>query len=109
MSDSIFAKEYDLIMSRKENNEEGSYTAYLFNAGIDKILKKVGEESAETIIAAKNGVKEDVINEMADLLYHLNVMLAALDIDVRDVEEIVRARTEKAGNLKKMKVVDKNT
>ncbi len=109
MNDSILAQEYDLVVSRRESNEEGSYTAYLFNAGIDKILKKVGEESAETIIAAKNGEKEPVINEMADLLYHLNVMLAALNIDVRDVEGILQERLKKAGNLKKMKVVDKNT
>lgn len=109
MNDSILAEMYDVVISRRETKEEGSYTAYLFDAGIDKILKKVGEESAETIIAAKNGVKEDVINETADLLYHLNVMLAALNIDVREVEDNLRARRAKSGNLKKMKQVDKNT
>ncbi|MBQ3379846.1 MAG: phosphoribosyl-ATP diphosphatase [Clostridia bacterium] len=109
MNDSILAEMYDVVISRRESKEEGSYTAYLFREGIDKILKKVGEECAETIIAAKNGEKEPVINETADLLYHLNVMLAELDIDVREVEDNLRERRKKSGNLKKMKQVDKNT
>ena len=109
MNESILAQLYDVIKDRKEQKEEGSYTSYLFKNGIDKILKKVGEECSETIIAAKNANKDDVINETADLIYHLNVMLCALDIDVRDVEENLRARRQKSNNLKVMKQVDKNT
>jgi phosphoribosyl-ATP pyrophosphohydrolase/phosphoribosyl-AMP cyclohydrolase len=66
---------YDTVADRKENPAAGSYTNYLLDKGIDKILKKVGEESAETIIAAKNNSKEEVIYETADLMYHLSVML----------------------------------
>ncbi len=61
---------------RKKNPKEGSYTNYLFNKGEDKILKKVGEEAAEVVIAGKNRSKEEISYETADLLYHLTVMLA---------------------------------
>jgi phosphoribosyl-ATP pyrophosphohydrolase len=64
---------------------EGSYTAYLFSKGLDKILKKVGEESAETIIAAKNNSKPELIVESADLLYHLLVLLVNQDVAVDEV------------------------
>ena len=67
---------YEVSTSRRENPQEGSYTCYLFEQGLDKILKKVGEESAETIIAAKNGVKADTVGEISDLLFHLVVMMA---------------------------------
>lgn len=67
---------YDVIADRKKNPPEGSYTAYLFRAGQDKILKKVGEEAAETIIASKNQSKSEVLYEMADLWYHCLVLLA---------------------------------
>ena len=67
---------YEVATSRRENPQEGSYTCYLFEQGLDKILKKVGEESAETIIAAKNGVKADTVGEISDLLFHLVVMMA---------------------------------
>ncbi|PTV93261.1 phosphoribosyl-ATP pyrophosphatase /phosphoribosyl-AMP cyclohydrolase [Halanaerobium saccharolyticum] len=67
---------YDLILSRKEEMPEGSYTTYLFEEGIDKILKKVGEESAEVIIASKNEPDEELIYESADLVYHMLVLLA---------------------------------
>lgn len=66
---------YGVIMDRKENPKEGSYTNYLFTKGQDKILKKVGEESAETIIASKNNSKEEILYEMADLWYHCLVLL----------------------------------
>lgn len=67
---------YKIIEGRKTNPVEGSYTNYLFEKGIDKILKKVGEESAETIIAAKNRSAEEVTYETSDLIYHLLVMLS---------------------------------
>jgi phosphoribosyl-ATP pyrophosphohydrolase len=66
---------YNVIEGRKANPVEGSYTNYLIDKGIDKILKKVGEESAEVIIAAKNNSQEEIIYETADLIYHLLVML----------------------------------
>ena len=68
---------YATIMSRKEEKQEGSYTCYLFEKGLDKILKKVGEECSETIIAAKNGNNEETVLEISDLIYHLFVMMAA--------------------------------
>ena len=71
---------------------EGSYTTYLFKEGIDKILKKVGEESAEVIIAAKNREKKEVIYETADLFYHLLVMIVEQGVDLTDVYQELRSR-----------------
>jgi len=71
----IIGELYGVIRDRKENPAEGSYTNYLLEKGLDKILKKVGEESAEVIIAAKNGSEGEVIYEAADLIYHLLVLL----------------------------------
>jgi phosphoribosyl-ATP pyrophosphohydrolase len=71
---------YNVITDRKANPKEGSYTTYLFEKGRDKILKKVGEEAAETIIASKNAAKGEILYEMADLWYHCLVLLAHHDI-----------------------------
>ena len=71
----IFESVYDTIADRKENPKEGSYTNYLFNKGIDKILKKIGEEATEVVIAAKNPNPEEVKYEIADLLYHAMVLM----------------------------------
>ncbi|WP_425058070.1 Histidine biosynthesis bifunctional protein HisIE [Sporomusa carbonis] len=71
---------YHVINDRKHNPKEGSYTSYLFEKGQDKILKKVGEEAAETIIASKNNSKDEILYEMADLWYHCLVLLANHDI-----------------------------
>ena len=101
--------EYETILARKEAKEEGSYTCYLFEQGLDKILKKVGEESSEMIIAAKNGIKEETTGEICDLLYHTLVMMVNEGISIEDVEEVLRKRAEKAGNLKKFHKVDKNS
>ena len=73
---SVLQEEFDVILQRRNNPKEGSYTNYLFNKGIDKICKKVGEESAEVIIAAKNRAHEEVRYEVADLFYHVMVLLA---------------------------------
>ncbi len=73
---SILQEEFDVILSRKENPKEGSYTNYLFDKGVDKICKKVGEESAEVIIAAKNRAPDELRYEVADLFYHVMVLLA---------------------------------
>ena len=88
---------------------EGSYTCYLFAQGIDKILKKCGEECSEVIIAAKNGVKKDTVSEICDLLYHLTVLMADEGIRPEDVEEELERRSKKTGNLKKFHQVDRNT
>lgn len=71
---------YSVIEDRRLNPKEGSYTNYLFEKGIDKILKKVGEESAEVIIAAKNASRDEIRYEAADLIYHLLVMLSQLGL-----------------------------
>jgi phosphoribosyl-AMP cyclohydrolase / phosphoribosyl-ATP pyrophosphohydrolase len=74
-----------LIESRKRERPEGSYTSYLFDQGLDKILKKVGEETAETIIAAKNDDREALVREVADLLYHLVVLMVECELSLEDV------------------------
>jgi phosphoribosyl-ATP pyrophosphohydrolase/phosphoribosyl-AMP cyclohydrolase len=72
---SILRGVYNVVLDRLENPKEGSYTNYLFDKGIDKILKKVGEESAEIIIGAKNEGKEEMVYEISDLMYHLMVLM----------------------------------
>ncbi|MFZ5639284.1 MAG: bifunctional phosphoribosyl-AMP cyclohydrolase/phosphoribosyl-ATP diphosphatase HisIE [Bacillota bacterium] len=81
----IINEVYKVVMSRKAERPEGSYTTYLFNKGLDKILKKVGEETAEVIIGAKNRSREEVVYETADLLYHLLVLLGEQDINPEEV------------------------
>jgi len=84
---------YELIQSRERERPSGSYTTYLFEAGLDKILKKVGEESAETIIAAKNDDDTRLTAESADLVYHLLVLLVARGVSLNSVaHELVRRR-----------------
>ena len=81
-----------LLQGRKENPPEGSYTSYLFNKGIDKILKKVGEESTEVIIAAKAGDKPETIYEVADLCYHVMVMMVEMGISLEDIHKELASR-----------------
>ena len=95
---------YEIIKDRKANPKDGSYTNYLFDKGIDKILKKIGEESAETIIAAKNNDKNETVYEMCDLLYHMSVLMADMDITWDDVLSALASRELKEGNLKKFNV-----
>jgi phosphoribosyl-ATP pyrophosphohydrolase/phosphoribosyl-AMP cyclohydrolase len=83
---------YDVVLDRQANPKEGSYTNYLLNKGIDKICKKVGEEAAEVIIAAKNNSKEEVIYEASDLLYHLNVLLVEQGVSLDDIFEELKKR-----------------
>ena len=92
---------YEVIEDRKKNPKEGSYTNYLMEKGIDKILKKVGEECAETVIAAKNGVKEETVYEICDLLYHLSVLIEEQGITWDDIFAKLAKRELKEGNLKK--------
>ena len=110
MSGAILNELYQTICERKKAADlsgdptDKSYTKYLFREGINKILKKVGEETAETIIAAKDaGVKNHnarVIEETADLIYHLLVMLAELGIEFSDIEAELAERAKKTDNKK---------
>ena len=109
MNDQALNELYQVVLDRKEHPMEGSYTCYLFEKGLDKILKKVGEESAETIIAAKNDVPSDTVGEISDLIYHLMVMMAEKGIPLEDVLEELDRRSKKIGNLKKMHISDHNT
>ena len=83
---------YDIIRGRRENPKEGSYTNYLLREGIDKALKKVGEESAEVIIAAKNGDKNGLVDEIADLAYHLLVVMLISGVTPEDVRRKLAER-----------------
>lgn len=86
-------KLYELIKGRKINMTEGSYTTYLFNSGIDKILKKIGEESSEVIIGAKNGSKEEIIYELSDLFYHSLVLMVEKNITLNDIKDELSKRS----------------
>lgn len=104
-----FKDMYDVVVDRRANPQEGSYTCYLFEKGIDKILKKCGEECTEMVIAAKNNDKEELANEINDLLYHMIVMMAERGVTVEDIEKIMVERSAKIGNLKQFHVSDHNT
>ncbi len=83
---------YDMLKDRQIKKPEGSYTTYLFEKGIDKILKKVGEESTEVIIAAKADDKNETIYELADLMYHAMVLMVEMGISVEDVHNELASR-----------------
>jgi phosphoribosyl-ATP pyrophosphohydrolase len=119
---------YEVIVLRRASADEGSYTGYLFREGIDKILKKLGEESSETIIAAKSleaasiadvdatmvsdaveSRRSDLKNEIADLIYHLLVLMVERGVTLDEIEDILAIRAQKTGNLKPIKATDKNT
>lgn len=100
---------YQTVISRKEQPVEGSYTCYLFEKGLDKILKKVGEECSEVIIAAKNENNSETVMEISDLLYHLMVMMVQQGISVEEVQAELQKRSQKTGNLKQFHQTDKNT
>ena len=108
MSDCI-REVYETIVDRRDHPSDNSYTRYLFDQGVDKILKKVGKECAEVIIAAKNGKKEDTVGEISDLLYHLTVMMVNENIPLDDVRAELNRRHGKTGNLKIFHKVDHNT
>ena len=98
--ESQITKEFNMILDRKKSGEEGSYTAYLFNKGIEKILKKVGEEATEVVIASLKNDKEEQVGEICDLTYHVLVLMAELGISLEDINEELRKRSEKSNNLK---------
>lgn len=88
----IFQEVYDVVVDRKDNPKEGSYTNYLFDKGLDKILKKVGEESSEVIIGAKNENKDEISYEIADLIYHLTVLMVHQGLTWEDIAKELQSR-----------------
>lgn len=82
----------EVIQQRKRDLPEGSYTTYLFQKGLDKILKKVGEEASEVIIAAKNRNRDEVVYEVSDLIYHLLVLLSEQDIELKAIGDELAGR-----------------
>ena len=91
---------YETALDRKLNPEEGSYTTYLYNKGLEKILKKIGEETTEVIDAALSQSDEELIGELNDLAYHLIVLMVEKGITLEDVEKEMIRRSEKQHNLK---------
>ena len=89
---SLLTRLHDLIQSRERERPSGSYTTYLFEEGLDKILKKLGEESAETIIAAKNDDRGRLISEVSDLVYHLLVLLVARGVSLEEIANELEQR-----------------
>ncbi|MDO4414800.1 MAG: phosphoribosyl-ATP diphosphatase [Erysipelotrichaceae bacterium] len=91
---------YDLALERKKNPEQGSYTAYLYEKGLEKILKKIGEESTEVVVAALSQSNEELIGEINDLFYHVIVLMVEKGITIEDVEAEMVRRSLKQHNLK---------
>ena len=89
---SILEEVYDVVTDRKQHPKEGSYTNYLFEKGIDKICKKIGEESAEVIIGAKNDNKDEIRYEIADLIYHLTVLMVDKNLTWEEVCQELQKR-----------------
>lgn len=104
-----FEQMEQVIALRKEEPQEKSYTCYLFEKGLDKILKKVGEECAETIIAAKNDDKVELIGEINDVFYHLMVMMSVCGVSLKEITDEMEVRAQKIGNLKIFHDSDHNT
>lgn len=108
--DNALKELYEVVLSRRRTFAENSYTCYLFEKGLDKILKKCGEECSEVIIAAKNAAAmeadgreaalTDMKNEICDLLYHLTVLMVNEGIELDGINEILKQRSQKIGNLK---------
>jgi phosphoribosyl-ATP pyrophosphohydrolase len=95
--DDILQALYQVILDRKNNPSENSYTASLMHKGIDKILKKIGEEATEVVIAAKGGKREEIVYETSDLVYHLLVLLGYCDIPPEEIFAELRRRFGMSG------------
>jgi phosphoribosyl-ATP pyrophosphohydrolase/phosphoribosyl-AMP cyclohydrolase len=118
-NDSALRELYQVVLDRQKSFAENSYTCYLFQKGLDKILKKCGEECSEVIVAAKNAalygdeMKEaallDLKNEICDLLYHLTVLMVNEGIELDEINEILNQRSQKIGNLKTFHDSDHNS
>lgn len=96
---------YALLQERKQQMPEGSYTSYLFAKGLDKILKKVGEESTEVIVAGKGGDQAETIYEIADLAYHVMVLMVQMGISVEDIHRELASRHVIDHKVKQEKMV----
>ncbi|MGH9898065.1 MAG: bifunctional phosphoribosyl-AMP cyclohydrolase/phosphoribosyl-ATP diphosphatase HisIE [Pyrinomonadaceae bacterium] len=95
----VFDRLYAVITSRKAERPEDSYTTYLFDHGLDKILKKIGEESAEIIIAAKNGTHQELVAEISDLIYHISVLMVESGVTPADLaHELAKRATKRMKN-----------
>lgn len=104
INSNILSEDYKVIVDRRDKPKEDSYTNYLFDKGLDKILKKIGEESSEIIIAAKNGKNEDTIGEISDFIYHLMVLMVELDIEWEDIYlELMNRQGKKSPKVKKLR------
>jgi len=101
MHDDIIQSLYKVILERKANPSENSYTASLMAKGIDKILKKVGEEAAELIIAGKGGERQEIVHETADLIFHTLVLLGFHDIEPEEIYAELRRRFGVSGHDEK--------
>ena len=99
---------YDMLCDRKATMPEGSYTSYLFSKGVDKILKKVGEESTEVIIAAKADDKAETIYEIADLTYHIMVLMTEMGISLEEVRKELASRHIIDHKVKQEKMTSSN-
>ena len=95
----------EMLVGRKENPKEGSYTTYLFSKGIDKMLKKVGEETTEVIISAKDGDKANTIYEIGDLMYHVMVLMIEMGISLEDIKKEMASRHVIDKKVKQEKMV----
>ncbi len=91
-NEKILEEVYKIVEDRKKNPKKNSYTTYLFEEGIDKILKKVGEETSEVIIGAKNNSKEETVYEISDLIYHLTVLMVDMGISYDDIYKELESR-----------------
>lgn len=98
--ENILENVYNQIEDRDKNPKENSYTNYLLNEGIDKICKKVGEEATETVIAAKNEEKDELVGEISDLVYHTLVLMYKKQVKLKDVKEKLEERHKVQGNKK---------
>ncbi len=83
---------YDVVIERRDAPRDGSYTNYLLERGVDKICKKIGEESTEVVIAAKNANRSELVYEIADLFYHLSVLMVEQGVTFDEVERELRSR-----------------
>ena len=97
---------YETIRQRKENPILESYTNYLFTKGEDKILKKIGEECTEVVIAAKNDNKEELVKEMVDVIYHCFVLLVEKNVSLDDMLEEVKERQGQLSKIGERKEID---
>lgn len=95
--DDILQSLYEVVLSRRDAAPDSSYTASLMQKGIDKVLKKLGEEATELVIAGKGGVREEIIYESADLFFHMLVLLGCHDIPLDDVYAELRRRFGTSG------------